>query len=107
MSFLNSRNGVLYEIYDTIRPKLVSSGGKSCLIELRQKNVQFVKLGDIEEKSCLIKNAVRINKLPQTRLSSAVTLNCKTALDFANWAEEINAKNIVHMGSYIAAKCVL
>ena len=95
---MNSRNGILYEIYDFVRPKLVSSGGESCLIELRQKNIQFVKLGYVEEKSCLIKNAVRIDKLPQTRLSSAVTLNCKTALDFVNWAEEIDAKKIVHMG---------
>lgn len=101
---MNSRNGILYEIYDFVRPKLVSSGGESCLMELRQKDIQFVKLGNIEEKSCLIKNAVRIDKLPQTRISSAVTLNCKTALDFVNWAEEIDAKKIAHMGSYNCRK---
>jgi len=104
LGFLNSRNDILYETYDFLRPKLVSSGGKICLKELMQKNIQFVDLGDIEEKSCLIKNAVRIDNLPQTRLSSAITLNCKTALDFVNWAEEIDAKKIVHMGSYNCRK---
>lgn len=104
LALLNSRHGVFYETYDFLRPKLVSSGGESCLIELRQKNIQFKSLGNVEEKSCLIKNAVRIDKLPQTRLSSGVTLNCKTALNFVNWAAEIEAKRIVHMGSYNCRK---
>ena len=104
LGFLNHRHGILYSTYDVVRPKIISSGGKSCLNKLQQKDIQFKYLGDVQEKSCLIKNAVRIDKLPRTNLSSGITLNCKTALDFANWAEEIEANKIVHMGSYNCRK---
>lgn len=104
LGFLNDRLGILYSTYDVVRPKIISSGGKSCLNKLQQKDIKFKYLGDVQEKSCLIKDAVQIDKLPKTILSSGITLNCKTALDFANWAEEIEANNIVHMGSYNCRK---
>ena len=104
LGFLNDRHGILYSTYDVVRPKIISSGGKSCLNKLQQKDIKFKYLGDVQEKSCLIKDAVQIDKLPKTILSSGITLNCKTALDFANWAEKIEANNIVHMGSYNCRK---
>ena len=104
MGFLNVRYGILFDAYNAVRPKLVRSGGEGCLRTLEQMNIKFKHLGNVEEKSCLIKNAVRIDKLPRTNLSSGITLNCKTAIDFANWAEEIEARNIVHMGSYNCRK---
>jgi len=102
--FLNDRNGFLFETYDNIRPKVIASGGKSCLRKLKSMSVEFDYLGNVEEKTCLIKNAVRIDELPNTFLSSGITLNCKTALDFARWAKEIEATRIVHMGSYNCRK---
>ena len=39
-----------------------------------------------------------------SNLSSGITLNCKTALDFARWAKEIEATRIVYMGSYNCRK---
>ena len=104
MGFLNDRYGILFDAYNAVRPKLVQSGGEGCLRTLEQMNIKFKHLGNVEEKSCLIKNAVRIDKLPRTNLSSGITLNCKTAIDFANWAKEIEARNIVHMGSYNCRK---
>jgi hypothetical protein len=104
LGFLNDRYGILFDAYNAVRPKLVQSGGEGCLRTLEQMNIKFKHLGNVEEKSCLIKNAVLIDKLPRTNLSSGITLNCKTAIDFANWAEEIEARNIVHMGSYNCRK---
>ena len=104
LGFLNDRQGILYTAYDAVRPKLVAAGGKDCLQRLREMNIEFKYLGDVEEKSCLIKNAVQIGTLPGVNLSSGVTLNCKTALDFAKWVAEIEASNIVHMGSYNCRK---
>ena len=104
VGFLNDRTGILFEFYDVVRPKLVSSGGKKCLRKLDEKGVQYSYLGDVGEETCLIKDGVWIDNLPKTRLSSGIQLNCNTALDFVNWAEEIEARHIVHMGSYNCRK---
>ena len=87
-----------------MRPKVILSGGQSCLENLQNKGVKFVSLGYIKGGTCLIKTAVRIDKFPNTTLSGPVTLNCKTAVDFANWLEELNAKSIAHVGSYNCRK---
>ena len=68
------------------------------------KNIQFKSLGNVGPKNCIIKDAVRIENFPNTRLSGPVILNCTTSLSLANWLEEIEAREVEHLGSYNCRK---
>ncbi|WP_341206944.1 extensin family protein, partial [uncultured Psychrosphaera sp.] len=82
------------------RPQLVTGGGADCFDNLTQKNVKFSRLGNMSENQCLVKDAVRIEAFPHTKLSGPVILNCRTALATQNWFEKIKAKNVAHLGTY-------
>ena len=102
--YIEIQNQRVTRTYNQIRPKVIRDGGKQCLSRLSEKGINFTSLGDMQDGNCLIKNAVRINSLPETTLSGALTLNCRTASNFINWIDEIEATNIVHMGTYNCRK---
>lgn len=102
--YVEVQNQSVSKIYNQIRPNVIRDGGKQCLSKLSDKGINFTSLGDVQDDNCLIKNAVRIKSLPETRLSGALTLNCRTASNFINWVDEIKAKKIVHMGTYNCRK---
>ena len=60
----------------------------------------FVELQKFGKPKCIVKEPVRIENYPTTKLSDPVTLNCSTALNLANWLEEIGANEVEHFGSY-------
>ena len=86
--------------YNQLRPQVVIGGGADCFDDLRKKKVNFSRLGDMSEDQCLVKDAVRIEAFPHTKLSGPVILNCRTALATQNWFERIKAKNVAHFGTY-------
>ena len=86
--------------YNQSRPHLISGGGEDCLRELTLQNVQYNRLGDMKEGICLVKDAVRIEAFPTTKMSGPIVLNCKAALATHKWFEEIKAKNVTHFGTY-------
>ena len=100
--------GVLYvygpktivETYNQSRPYLISGGGKDCLSDLTLHKVKYSSLGNLNEGLCLVKDAVRIEAFPTTKMSGPIVLNCKAALATHKWLEEIKAKNVVHFGTY-------
>lgn len=100
--------GVLYvygpktivETYNQSRPYLISGGGKDCLRDLTLHKVKYSSLGNVNEGLCLVKDAVRIEAFPTTKMSGPIVLNCKAALATHKWLEEIKAKNVVHFGTY-------
>ena len=94
----------LTSAYNQLRPYLVQSGGQRCFEQLALKNIQFKSLGNVGPKNCIIKDAVRIENFPNTRLSGPVILNCTTSLSLANWLEEIEAREVEHLGSYNCRK---
>ena len=104
MIFVEIQNQSVSRTYNKIRPQVILGGGKKCLSDLSDRGIKFTSLGDVQEGNCLIKNAVRISMLPEAKLSSALTLNCRAASKFINWMDEIEAKNIVHMGTYNCRK---
>ena len=87
-------------IYNQSRPHLITGGGEDCLLELTRQNVKFRRIGDTKEGVCLVKDAVRIDSFPTTKMSGPVVLNCKAALATHHWFQEIAAKNITHFGTY-------
>ena len=81
------------------------TGGEACLADLEERGVKFKSLGTSAENDiCTIYDAVTIRNFPNTKMSGAVTLNCQTAIDLADWFEEIEAKEVKHMGSYNCRK---
>lgn len=88
-----------------IIPYQSSTGGEACLADLEERGIKFKSLGTSAENDvCTIYDAVRIRNFPNTKMSGAVTLNCQTAIDLADWFEEIGAKEVRHMGSYVCRK---
>ena len=102
--YSEKENQTVSKAYNKLRPNLIRGGGQQCLSVLSTAGIEFVSLGDVRDKNCLIKNAIRINILPNTKLSSPLTLNCKTASKLVTWLDEIEAKSIDHMGTYNCRK---
>ena len=102
--YFEKQNQTVSKVYNELRPNLIQGGGQQCLSAMSTAGIEFVSLGDVRDKNCLIKNAIRINTLPNTKLSSPLTLNCRTASKLINWLDEIEAKSIDHMGTYNCRK---
>lgn len=97
-----------YQIVDPVQKRLLTSTqslrGEACFEALLKRNIKFMKLGKAGTDKCPIMDAVEIKKLPNTSMPGAVTLNCNTALNLADWLEEIKANEVQHMGSYNCRK---
>ena len=102
--YFEKQNQTVSRVYNELRPNLIQGGGQQCLSAMSTAGIEFVSLGDVRDKNCLIKNAIRIKTLPNTKLSSPLTLNCRTASKLINWLDEIEAKRIDHMGTYNCRK---
>jgi hypothetical protein len=85
---------------NVVRPLFLNGGGDQCLGDLDKIGIKYIKLGESRENSCIIRNAVRIKNFPNTNLSGPVLLSCPTAKKVSQFFEEIEAKNIKHMGTY-------
>ena len=96
---LHLNKSLVISTYNKYRVVFLDGGGKNCLEALEQTKAVFKTLGNQGTDSCPVKNAVRISKFKDTTLSSSVILSCPTALDTANWLEDISAKHITHMGT--------
>jgi hypothetical protein len=96
---LHLNKGLVISTYNKYRIVFLDGGGENCLDALEQTEAVFKSLGNQGTDSCPVKNAVRISKFKDTTLSSSVILSCPTALDTANWLEDISAKHITHMGT--------
>ena len=97
-----------YRIVDTLKKRFLTSttslAGDACFAALEKRGIQFKKLGKAGTEVCPVLDAVKIRIFPNTKMSGAVTLNCNTALNIADWFEEIEAKDVQHMGSYNCRK---
>lgn len=91
--------GLIPKAYNEIRPLVLTSGGESCLENLRAQNHSIRSLGDMGTNECPILNAVKIEKFSDTTLSSPIVLSCPAALSVASWLNDIQARHIVHMGT--------
>ena len=88
-------------IYNEVRPLFLYSLNKNeCVDSLNEMKIQFKYLGDIKNNQCIIKNAVRINHYPNTKMSSPITMSCTAAKNLGNYFTLIKAKNVVHYGTY-------
>ena len=86
-------------LYNDARLYLLSDGGEQCLEELLSLDANFKSLGQQGTDQCPVKNAVRISSFNNTDISSDIILSCPTAVNVAKWLNEIDARNVTHMGS--------
>lgn len=96
---VTQHKGLLISAYNKYRLVFLDGGGEKCLRDLEQTKTVFKPLGNQGSSACPVKNAVRISRFRDATLSSSVILSCPTAVDTANWLEEIEAKHITHMGT--------
>ena len=96
---LHLNKSFVISTYNKYRVVFLDGGGENCLKALEQTEAVFKPLGNQGSSACPVKNAVRISRFRDTTLSSSVILSCPTAVDTANWLEEIEAKHITHMGT--------
>ena len=87
------------QTYNHLRLFLLDGKGPKCLIELEKIGAKFQPIGNQGTKECPVLNAVKLIKINYTNLSSAVILSCPAAMKFSQWAQEIKAKNISHIGA--------
>ena len=102
--FLSYQFKLVAMTYNMVRPLLLEDNGKTCLHHLTTKNIGYRHLGLLQEGNCLIKNAVRIENFPETKLSSPITVSCSTAKALHQYFIEIKAQTITHLGSYNCRK---
>ena len=96
---LHLNKSLVISTYNKYRVVFLDGGGENCLKELEQTEAVFKPLGNQGTETCPVKNAVRISRFKDTTLSSSVILSCPTAVDTANWLEEIEARHVTHMGT--------
>ena len=87
------------QTYNHLRLLLLDGKGPQCLMELEKIGVKFQPIGNQGTKECPVLNAVKLIKISHISLSSPVILSCPSANKFAQWAQEIKAKNISHIGA--------
>jgi len=98
--FLAPQNKVrAIQTYNDLRLLLLDGKGEKCLTELEEIGVKFKLLGNQGTKECPILNAVKFKTISHINLSSPVILSCPAAIKFSQWAQEIKAKNISHIGT--------
>ena len=86
--------------FNTFRYYTLYGGGDRCLENLKEYTNDFVPLGTFERDNCKVKNAVRIAKYKNTKLSGDLTLSCPTAVEVGEYFKDIKAGYVEHMGTY-------
>ena len=71
--------------FNAFRYYTLYGGGERCLKHLEEYTNNFVPLGTFERGNCKVKNAVRISKYNNTKLSGDLTLSCPTAVEVGEY----------------------
>ena len=66
--YFEKQNQTVSRVYNELRPNLIQGGGQQCLSAMSTAGIEFISMGDVRDKNCLIKNAIRIKTLPNTKL---------------------------------------
>ena len=75
----------------------------NCYDDLRNEGYKFDELAEFGPH-LQGKKPVKIYSLPNTNLNKPITLSCPFAKRVGDWASDINAKSISHVGGYNCRK---
>ncbi len=76
----------------------------NCYDDLRNEGYKFDELAEFGPPNCRVKKPVKIYSLPNTNLNTPITLSCPFARKVGDWASDIKAKSIAHVGGYNCRK---
>jgi len=80
--------------------KFVRSHHVDCTLRLEDQGYKFETLSGYDGAKCSIEEPIKLYSTPTTKLTSPVTLSCSFAEAFGDWAADVGAKNMTHMGGY-------
>ena len=69
-----------------------------CTARLADQGYKFEKLSGYDGDKCIIEEPIKLYSTPTTTLTNPVTLSCSFAKAFDNWAVDVGAMTINHMG---------
>ena len=78
----------------------VRSHHVDCTAHLADQGYKFESLSGYDGAKCSIEEPIKLYSTPTTALTSPVTLSCSFAEAFGDWAADVGAKNMTHMGGY-------
>ena len=90
--------GILFSSFLTLN--FVRSHHVDCTAHLADQGYKFENLSGFDGIKCTIEEPIKLYSTPTTTLTSPVTLNCSFAEAFGDWAADVGAKNMTHMGGY-------
>ena len=76
----------------------------SCYNKLEDAGYKFDELAEFGPSNCRVKKPIKLYSLPKTTLNTPITLSCPFAKRVGDWASDINAKSISHVGGYNCRK---
>ena len=76
----------------------------TCYEELKKQGYKFDELAEFGPSNCRVKKPIKLYSLPNTTLNTPITLSCPFAKRVGDWASDINAKSIAHVGGYNCRK---
>ena len=76
----------------------------NCYDELRLAGYEFDELAEFGPSNCRVLKPIKLYSLPSTELNKPITLSCPFAMRVGEWANDIAAKNISHVGGYNCRK---
>ena len=76
----------------------------SCYDKLEDAGYKFDELAEFGPSNCRVKKPIKLYSLPNTTLNTPITLSCPFAKRVGDWASDINAKSIAHVGGYNCRK---
>ena len=82
-------------IFDFVRSDVAD-----CPAHLADQGYKFESLSGYDRAKCSIEEPIKLYSTPTTALTSPVTLSCSFAKSFGDWAADVGAKNMTHMGGY-------
>ena len=90
--------GILLSSFLTLN--FMGSYSVDCTARLANQGYKFESLSGYDGAKCSIEEPVKLYSTPTTTLTSPVTLSCSFAEAVGDWAADVGAKNMTHMGGY-------
>ena len=91
-------------LYSILTLNFRGSHSVDCPVRLADQGYKLEKLSGHDGDKCSIEEPVKLHSTPTTTFTSPVTLSCSFAKALSDWAAEIGAKNMSHMGGYNCRK---
>jgi hypothetical protein len=110
-AFLGSRTyEILADSFNDLRPYANFSNSASCVEDLKSLMIEFEPVGQMRNRSCVVRHGVRIARIGDTIISPNAVMTCSLAKSLLTWEREVQntaqevlgvrISEIRHVGTY-------